>query len=281
MCLYVFWSKHGEARVIQKMAAEAVGRTSLSFWPEARLAVSSRGICQYMGLALPGIVIISEWWASEIAIFLSGRLYPSPDVAIGAMTIYQSINTFCFMFPVAVGIAGATRVGNLLGSGKSKEAAFASMLSIGMAAIIAGAIGCVLFFTPHYIFPLFFTPDQDVVAETSLLLPLLALYVFADGVQSSFNGIIKGCGRQIVTMPIVVVAYWVIGIPLAYYLSFVRGDGMMYGDQFSTGVAGLVIGMTTGTWVHMLLLGIFAIATINWDEEARRATARVRAQLSN
>jgi len=281
MCLYLFVSLSGRKRLMQQMGAQAMRRTRLSFWPEFQLAISWDGICQYMGLALPGIVIISEWWASEVAIFLSGRLVPSPNTAIGAMTIYQSINTFCFMFPVAVGTAGATRVGNLLGLGKSQDAQCASRVSISLAAVVAAATGSVLYFTPHAVFPRFFTPDDDVVTETSHLLPLLALYVIADGIQSSFNGIIKGCGRQVVSMPIVVVSYWVVAIPLAYYLSFVENDGVMYDDRQLSGVVGLVIGMTTGTWCHMILLGLFVIGTINWDEDVKRARARVRASPSS
>ena len=279
--IYAFFTKHGSRRVMQQIGAKAIGRKELSFWNEARAAVSLRGVWQYLGLALPGIVIISEWWASEIVIFLSGRLIPDPDVAIGAMTIYQSINTFCFMFPVATAIAGSTRVSNLLGAGKSREAAFASRVAIGLAALLAGTMGITLYASPHSIFPRFFTPDHHVVYETSHLIPILSLYVFADGIQSAFNGIIKGCGRQVMAMPIVIVAYWIVGVPFSYYLAFVRNDKNMYNDDFSTGVVGLVIGMTTGTWVHMLLLGIVVVFPIQWEEEALLAKERLSRRIAD
>ena len=57
------------------------------------------------------------------------------------------------------------------------------------------------------------------------------------------NGIIKGCGRQCVIMPIVFVAYWVVGVPLAYYLAFIRNDGeMICDDRWFCGDVGLVTG---------------------------------------
>lgn len=278
ICFYLFATSQGKALLLRQMVAEAVDRRALSFWMEAKLALSYRGIWQYLGLALPGVVIVSEWWASEVAVFLAGRLVPSPDIAIGAMTIYQTINTFCFMLPIATSVAGSTRVGNLLGAGKTKEAAFASYISIVVAALVAGTMSLILWFTPHTAFPYFFTPDPGVVLETSHVIPLLAIYVFADGIQSSFNGIIKGCGRQVITMPVVVVAYWVVGVPLAYYLAFVRTGGSMSNPSFFSGVRGLVLGMTAGTWVHMILLGILVVGTINWDHEVLRAKARIRAQ---
>lgn len=81
---YLFGSAHGRKRVLECTGGQAIGRTRLSFWNEFFIAIFSiRGYIQYLALALPGIVIISEWWASETSIFLSGRLEPSPEAALG------------------------------------------------------------------------------------------------------------------------------------------------------------------------------------------------------
>jgi len=275
---YLFGFVRGRRRVLESSGGLAVGRTRLSFWKEFIIAISSsRGYLQYMALALPGIVIISEWWASETSIFLSGRLEPSPEVALGGMTIYQSINSFCFMFPVAFSVSASTRVGNLLGAGQSKGAAFAAKVSICSAACVSFVMGSFLFAIPHTFLPSLFAPNEDeVILETSRTIPLLATYVFADGIQVALNGIIKGCGRQCITMPIVVVAYWVIAVPLAYYIALVRNDKAMFcDDSYFCGDVGLVAGMTTGTWVHMLLLALVVGTTTNWEHEARKAKERV------
>jgi len=78
-------------------------------------------------------------------------------------------------------------------------------------------------------------------------------------------------------MPIVVVAYWIVGLPLAYYNVFHKYGGTTEcGEGFSTcGVQGMVFGMTTGTWTHFLLLAFVFSITINWKEEATKAQARV------
>lgn len=274
---YLFLTHVGRKRVLMNSCAQAVGRTSLSFWPEATMAATSmKGILQYLGLALPGIVAISEWWASEVSIFLSGRLSPSPALALGGMTLYQSINSFCFMFPVSFSIAGSARVGNLLGSGKPNDADFAGKVSILIAGMVSSLLGCILYFAPHTFFPSLFAPtEKDLSVETSRTISLLAVYVFADGIQTAFNGIIKGCGRQVITMPIVVVAYWLVAVPLAYNLAFVRYNGLMCDDNFFCGIVGLVVGMTVGTWVHMVLLGVVVLGATDWDKEARKAKARL------
>jgi MATE family multidrug resistance protein len=283
MLTYLFLTHAGRVRTLRCMAAGAIGRTSLSFWVEANIAVSVvSGIIQHLGLALPGIITVSEWWASEIAIILSGRLIPFPDLALGAMTLYQSINSFCFMFPLGLSIAGSTRVGNLLGEGRPEGAAWAAKVTVLLAGIASALVGCILFLTPHGTFPSLFAPDEpDLILQASRLIPLLSLYVLADGLQSALNEIIKGCGRQVVTMPIVVVSYWIVGVPLAYYLAFVRHDGkMLCEDSYFCGDVGLVTGMTVGTWVHMLLLGAVVIGTTNWEAEAKKAKERVGVAVS-
>jgi MATE family multidrug resistance protein len=222
-----------------------------------------------LSLALPGIVIISEWWASEIAIFLSGR-FDNPTTTLGAMTLYQSLNSTCFMFPVAFSVAGATRVSTWLGAGQPKSAAQASVVSIVFAGGLSALIGIILYTTPHSFFPSLFAPtESDLIKQASQLMPLLALYVFADGIQSALNGSIKGCGRQVLSMPVVVFAYWIVALPLAYYWAFDKDCARLCGD------VGLVAGMTVGTWVHMLLLAVLVLSCTDWPAEARKAHARM------
>lgn len=278
MIAYLFVTRRGVARILESTAATGIGRTRLTFWNEAKLAIFCKtGIRQYLSLALPGIIIISEWWASEVTIFLSGRMTPNPDLALDGMTIYQSINATCFMFPMGCAIAGATRVANFLGAGDTVGAEFSAMISVMSAAIVSTLMGSILYFTPHTFFPSFFSPDEEVVEEASRTIPFLAFYLFADGVQVALNGVVKGCGRQCITMPVVVIAYWFVGVPLAYYLAFVRhDDGDMYCEGESLcGIAGLVVGMTTGTWIHMLLLLFIVVCTTKWKVLAQQAKARL------
>ena len=278
---FLFGTNSGRARTMKNTGAKAIGRTNLSFWAEASAAINSfAGIKQYLSLALPGIVVISEWWASETCIFLAGRLQPYPALALGGMSIYQSINSTCFMFPIGISVAGSTRIGTMLGRNNPEGARLASKVSIAGAAILSSIMGCILFFSPHHLFPGFFSPDERVIAETSQTIPLLALYVFADGLQVALNGIIKGCGRQSIVMPIVIVAYWIVGVPLAYYNSFIKYNGLMCDNSYFCGIVGLVGGMTIGTWVHFLLLAITVLFAIDWKREAKKAQERMSLETS-
>lgn len=235
-----------------------------------RAFFSFRGICQHLSLALPGVVIISTWWASEITIFLSGRL-SSPATALAGMTIYQSIINFFYKFSAGVSVACSTRVSNLLGAGDANAAKFASKVSVFYAVIACFGFALLLYFLPHEFIPSLFTPDTDIINEVSMTLPFISLYVFADGMQLTINGIIKGCGKQCIVMPIVLVAYWMIGLPLAYYMAFIWGKT----HTSFHGITGLVFGMTVGAWSLFTLVALTVAVGTNWEKEVMKAKARL------
>ena len=149
------------------------------------------------------------------------------------------------MLPVGASIAAATRVSNLLGASKPFEALIASRVSILSATFLSICVGSTLYFVrPHTYFPSFFDADERVASEAARTIPFLSLYVIADGIQVALNGVVKGCGRQPLIMPIVIVSYWFIGLPLAYHFTFIVNEGTTVcdEDQHFCGIAGLVAG---------------------------------------
>lgn len=274
----VFGTRRGRRRILKGMGT--MEGTKLSFWKEFKLAIFSfKGIQQYLSLALPGILVISEWWASEVVVFLSGKLEPNPDYALSAMSIYQTINTFFFQIPLGFSASASARVGMFLGMNEAKNAKIASQVSIFSAAVLSMLMGSILMLTPHHVFPSLFTPNKNVIDMAASTIPFLAFYVFADGLQVVLNGVIKGCGRQATAMPIVIFAYWCVGVPLAYYNSFTSYEGTTDcpSNTWSfCGVRGLVSAMTIGTWTHFLLLLVVVLYSIRWDRETQLAQQRLQ-----
>jgi Na+-driven multidrug efflux pump len=98
--IYLFVYKKGKLQVLHATGGYHIGHTCISscFKKELWIASTSlQGYKEYLALAIPGIIVISEWWASETAIFLSGTLQPNPQTTLAAMTIYQSINSFWYV----------------------------------------------------------------------------------------------------------------------------------------------------------------------------------------
>jgi len=138
------------------------------------------------------------------------------------------------------------------------------MLGTMIAVVTSGGIGLLLYSLPHTILPALLTDDPAVIAATAATIPLLSCYVFADGVQVTLSGVMKGCGLQCWGAPIVLVSYWAVALPVAWY----------WGFHEAREVVGLVGGMTVGTWVHCLLM-VVLVVRIDWKKEASKAGSRV------
>ena len=223
----------------------------------------------FLALGLPNVLMMMEWMASEVIIFLAGALV-HPETQVSAMSIYQSTITLCFMLPSGLSVSGATRCGNALGLSDAGSAARAALAAPILAAIVSSLVAGVVI-AVHTSWALVFTTDSAVVSAVSGILPILAVYVVADGVQGALTGIIKGLGKQRLGGPIVLFAYYVVGIPLSVSLGFnwskqSLSDGM--------GIYGLCLGTTVGTLIHTSLYAVVVLRT-NWKEEADGVAKRI------
>jgi MATE family multidrug resistance protein len=84
------------------------------------------------------------------------------------------------------------------------------------------------------------------VAVAAELLVLAALFQLSDGVQASAAGALRGVRDTRIPMAIVVVAYWLIGLPLGWWLAF--GLGL--------GARGLWMGLIAGLTAAAALLAV-------------------------
>lgn len=55
-----------------------------------------------------GMLLISEWWASEIMTILGGLL-PDAERQLSAIAIYTTTNAMCFMLSLGLATAVSTR----------------------------------------------------------------------------------------------------------------------------------------------------------------------------
>jgi MATE family multidrug resistance protein len=214
---------------------------------------------QFLKLGIPNLMMISEWWASEIIIFMAGAL-ANPEEAVSTMSIYQSLNAICFMFPSGFHVSGATVVGNALGAGVPAAAHSAAILAPALTVAVSVSIAAVMMvFRP--VIGLIFTSNHAVIMAVSGLIPILAVYIVVDGLQTALTGILKGMGKQRLGGPIVLFSYFVVGLPISYLLTF-----QPFGFGFKWGVHGLCMGTLAGTVAHMALYS-GVIARTDWIKE--------------
>ena len=237
-------------------------------WPgwQLRRAISTEGLREYFALALPGVAMKMEWWASEMTVVMAGYL-PNPEIALSALSIYGSTNAFVFDASIGLGVASLTRVTHELGAGNAKRARRAVAVSFQLIACV-GVIASVGIIVARKAWANLFTSREEVRELVSELMIALAAYALFDCAGAVQAGVTRACGKQSLAAKIVVVAYWIIGIPLSLALAF--GAHM--------GALGLVLGGLVATVVHTGALGFVIARRLDWDAEV--VSARDRHALS-
>ena len=172
----------------------------------------------FLRLGLPGMMMMGEWWAAEIGILITGLL-DDPTTNLASMAIYQMCNGLCFMLPLGASVACATRVGTALGAGNAVAARRSA--SVGVVLALGYGLGAaLLLFLLRNRIALIFTSNPAVISKLSELLPVLMVYVVCDAGMVACSGTLQGCGRQRHGMVVVIVSYYMVGLPVGATLAF-------------------------------------------------------------
>jgi MATE family multidrug resistance protein len=157
-----------------------------------------------------------EVGAFALAALMMGMLGPNYQ---SAHQIAISIASATYMAASGIGAATSVRVGNALGEGNFKQLRRAGMTGYVMVLGFMGIMALVMILG-RISFPLFYMKNTEVLEIASGLMIIAAFFQLSDGTQVVGLGALRGMGD--VKMPTIVtfVAYWIISIPLAYYLGF-------------------------------------------------------------
>jgi MATE family multidrug resistance protein len=113
----------------------------------------------------------------------------------------------------------------------------AGMVVFGMVTIFMIA-SAAIFFSLRFFLPTLYIDDPEVVALSASLLIIAGLFQLSDGVQAAGLGVLRGLEDVKVPTIVTLLAYWVLGLPLGYFLAFhmeMGAQGIWYG---------LLIGLT-------------------------------------
>jgi len=164
-------------------------------------------------------------------------------VAVAGHQVAINFAAMTFMIPFGLSVAISARVGQSIGRNRPDEARFRGFVGVATASFIMTFTATFMFLFPEYISAIY-TDDKDVTNMAVQLLFMAAIFQISDGLQVSGFGALRGLKDTKVPMYVNLVAYWLIGIPLAYYLGFIAG----YGPQGLWG--GLIAGLTVAGILH-------------------------------
>ncbi len=194
--------------------------------PWSRAAFARRGMGDVLRHGLPIAIHLGlEIWSFQTATLLAGKIGgESPDV-LAAHIIVLQYASITFMIPMSFATAATTRVGNLIGAGQPHRAQRAawSAYACGTGAM---AVSGVLFLLLRDILALPYSKDPDVLALTALVFPIAAAFQIFDGAQVVGAGILRGMGKTAVPAWAGLLGYWMVGLPLGWYLGLERGLGL-------------------------------------------------------
>jgi len=164
-------------------------------------------------------------------------------VPLAAHQIALGCASLTFMFPLGLSMAVSLRISRARGEGRID-----ALRPIGFGAV---ATGVLIMITFALLFGLggtnitrAFTPAIDVALLAAKLLAVAALFQLFDGVQVLSVGALRGLMDVRVPTVITFVAYWMIALPLGYWLAF----------HTSLGAVGLWTGLAAGLGCAALLL---------------------------
>ncbi len=140
------------------------------------------------------------------------------------------------MVPFGIGMATTIRVGNAVGRGDRAGTRRAGLVGVTLGLMVQSASAAAMLLMPRAIASVF-TDDPQVLDAAAQLLRLAGIFQIADGVQVISAGALRGLKDTRLPMLITGVAYWGVGMPVGWYLTFARGMG-------ATGIwTGLIAGL--------------------------------------
>ena len=160
--------------------------------------------------------ILLEVGAFSAATVIAGKLSP---VALAAHQIALNCASFTYMVPLGIGSATAISVGHALGQNDQPGAVRVGWIGIALGAACM-SIGAVLFLALPTQIMRIYTTQLQVIRTGASLLVIAAFFQLFDGIQTVTTGALRGIRDTASAMTLNFLGYWVIGLPLGWYLCF-------------------------------------------------------------
>ncbi len=201
-----------------------LGRLHAGAWTGwSRRAWAPSRLKEIIAFGVPvGFQISLEMWAFVAAALLSGWI---GTVELAAHTIVINIASVSFMVPLGISFAAVTRVGNLVGERDGPGAQRAAWVAFTMGGGVM-IVFAVLFIVARHALPTIYAREPSVIALAATLLPVAAAFQLFDGLQVVGSGILRGMGQTLPAALFNLIGYYVLALPLAYWLAFPMGMGL-------------------------------------------------------
>ncbi|KAL5815362.1 hypothetical protein ACOSQ4_026003 [Xanthoceras sorbifolium] len=218
-----------------------------------------KGWKSLLNLAIPSCISVClEWWWYEIMILLCGMLL-NPRATVASMGVLIQTTALMYIFPSSLSFGVSTRVGNELGANNPKRAKLAALIGLS-SSFILGFSALVFAVTVRNIWASMFTQDREIIALTSMVLPIIGLCELGNCPQTTGCGVLRGTARPKLGANINLGCFYLVGTPVAVWLSFYAGFDFK----------GLWLGLLAAQGACVITM-LLTLARTDWDHQAKRA----------
>lgn len=233
MAIAMIWFVHRSGR-IQFHIADLFSR---------RPAGSPRFTREILRIGTPsGLQFMYEVSAFAIAGIMAGTIGARE---MAAHSIAIGLAAFTYMFASGMATAGTIKVGEALGRKHRADLQAYGILSVKLTSIVM-AIFAVIFYFFRYFLAGLFTTDTAVIHMASNLLLFAAVFQLFDGIQAVSLGNLRGLKDTKVPSNVAFIAYWLLALPLGYFL----------GIHLEIGMNGIWTGLTAGLGFTAVVLSL-------------------------
>ncbi len=202
-----------------------------------------------IGLPMGGAALAEVSAFTSVAV-LVGRFGAEQ---IAAHQVALNLSSLLFMLPLGLSAALTIRVGQQLGTGDARGARFVAWSGVALGLAIACVSVPLILLGRHLIVGVY-SPDPVVRELAGGLMLFAAVWQFADATQVVAIGALRGYKVTLGPMLVMLVAFWLIGLPLGVRLGY---HGHFGADATPMGVYGFWTGLVTA-------LILAAIALTYW-----------------
>lgn len=196
---------------------------------------------QSIGLPI-GLAIFVETSVFCVIALLIARL--GPDV-VAAHQITLNISSLLFMVPLSLAYALTVLVGQSQGKNNPTESRRIWRNALIVNLLFSSGNAAILLFLREPIVALY-SSDIAVVSLATHLLIFAAMYQLSDAIQIGAAGALRGYKDTLATLVLTVISFWLVGLPLGYYLGL--------SQEAPLGAEGFWIGLVAGLSVNAVLL---------------------------
>ncbi|XVF41216.1 hypothetical protein PTKIN_Ptkin01aG0262800 [Pterospermum kingtungense] len=242
LLVYLFFSE----RAIKPWDGQSLTKYFQDWWPLVKL------------MGPNALSVCLEWWWYEIMVLLCG-LTNNLKTSVAAMGILIQTTGLLYVFPHSLSLSLSMCVGQELGAEAPEQARRTTIIGL-IIATVCGILAFTFTIVAKDVRGKLYTSEPQVVALTSVVLPILGFCELGNCPQTVASGILVGSVRPNVGACINFCSFYLVGLPVAAFAAL----------KLNMGFLGLWFGLATSRATYMCMM-ICTLVFTDWKHQAKRA----------